>query len=135
MARAKNYRVANQRAVIGALAAEPQHRLGEDETDIVLQPLAQAIAPVGLGVRVTRPGMDPNGAIIPQLDWSGRDIIGPQVEGAAAGKVKAGMMPMTGQNPVPDRAAVKRKTEMRATVVEREDTAPVVHDKQRTDTP
>jgi hypothetical protein len=38
MARPKNYRVTHQRAVIGALAAETQHRLGEDEADIVLQP-------------------------------------------------------------------------------------------------
>jgi hypothetical protein len=129
MARTKNYRVTYQRAVIGDLAAEAQHRLGEDEADIVLQPLAQPVAPMGLAVHVTRPGIDPNGTVIPQLDWRGRDIIGPEVEGAAAGEVKAGMMPMAGQNPVLDRAAVQRKTEMRATVVEREDTAPVVHDK------
>src|SRR6201987_4445871 len=44
-------------------------------------------------------------------------------------------MPMAGQNPVLDRTPVKRKTKMRATVVEREDTAPVVDDEQWTHTP
>ena len=38
MARTINYRVTHQRAVIGALTTEAQHRLGEDDGDIVLQP-------------------------------------------------------------------------------------------------
>src|ERR1700751_237095 len=44
-------------------------------------------------------------------------------------------MPMAGQNPVLDRAPVKRKTKMRATVLEREDTVAVVDDEQWTHTP
>jgi hypothetical protein len=45
--------------MIHATAAETQHRLGEDKTDIVLQALAQAIAPVGVAVGVARPPANP----------------------------------------------------------------------------
>ena len=40
------------------------------------------------------------------------------------------MMPVAGQNAIFDRAAVERETEVRATVIEREDAIPVVHDEQ-----
>jgi len=42
------------------------------------------------------------------------------------------MMPMAGQNLVFDGAPMKRKTKMRAPVVERKDTVPVVDDEQWT---
>ena len=35
----------------------------------MLQALAQPVAPVGLAVRVARPAIDPNGAVVSQLDW------------------------------------------------------------------
>src|SRR6267142_5492980 len=40
------------------------------------------------------------------------------------------MMPVAGQDAVFDRAAVKRETKMRATVIEREDAILIVHDEQ-----
>jgi len=45
--------------MIRATGTETQHRLGKDETDIVLQALAQAIAPMGVAVRVARPPANP----------------------------------------------------------------------------
>jgi len=55
----EQYALANQRAMIRATGTETQHRFGKDETDVVLQALAQAIAPVGVAVRVTRPPANP----------------------------------------------------------------------------
>src|SRR5271169_3367496 len=51
--------LANQRAMTHAAGTEAQHRLGKDETDIVLQALAQAIAPVGVAVGEARPRANP----------------------------------------------------------------------------
>src|SRR5262245_62367073 len=62
-----------------------------------------------------------------QLDRTGRDIVGPQIEGAAALEIEARVMPMTGEDAVLDGAAIKRKAHMRAAVVEREDAVPVMH--------
>ena len=47
------------RVMIRATGTETQHRFGKNETDIVLQALAQAIAPVGVAVRVSRPPANP----------------------------------------------------------------------------
>ena len=36
------------RNAVDALAYKPEHCLGEDEADVLLQPLAQSVAPVGV---------------------------------------------------------------------------------------
>ena len=128
----EQYTVAKQRPMIRATATEAQHRLGEDKTDIVLQALAQAIAPVGVAVRVARPRANPQSPVVPELDRGGRDIVCPEIKGPAADEVKAGVMPVARQDAVLDRAAVQRKTEMRAPVVECEEFAPIMCDEQRT---
>ena len=66
----EQYTVAKQRPMIRATATEAQHRLGEDKTDIMLQALAQAIAPVGVAVRVACPPANPQSPV-PELD---RDV-------------------------------------------------------------
>ena len=65
------------------------------------------------------------------LDGTGRHVVGPQIEGAAARQIEAGVMPMAGQDAVLDAAAVERKTHMRAAIVEREDTPAVVDEEDR----
>jgi hypothetical protein len=120
--------IANQPTIVGPVTAETEHSLGEDKTDIVLQPLAQPVAPVIIAIGVARPSADPHPSVVAQIDPSGRNIIRPEIESAAAGEVKAGMMPVTGQDAVFDRAAVKRETEVRATVIEREDAILIVRD-------
>jgi len=127
----EQYTVAKQRPMIRATATEAQHRLGEDKTDIMLQALAQAIAPVGVAVRVACPPANPQSPV-PELDRGGRDVVRPEIESPTAGEVKAGVMPMAGQDPIFNRAPVKRKTEMRATIVESEELASIMHDQQRT---
>jgi hypothetical protein len=120
--------IANQPTIVGPVTVETEHSLGEDKTDIVLQPLAQPVAPVIIAIGVARTAADPHPSVVPQFDHRGRDIVRPEIESAAAGEVKAGMMPVTGQDAVFNRAAVKRETEVRAAVIEREDTILIVHD-------
>jgi len=122
--------IANQPTIVGAVTAETEHGFGKNEADIVLQPLAQPVAPVIIAIGVARPSADPHRSLVAQLDRSGRNIIRPEIESAAAGEVKAGVMPVTGQNAVFNRAAVKRETEVRATVIERVDAILIVHDEQ-----
>src|SRR6266478_3857740 len=52
--------IANQRPIIRLVAAEAEHGFGEDEADIVLQPLAQPVAPVMIAIGVTRPSGTPD---------------------------------------------------------------------------
>ena len=91
--------------------------LGEDKAYIVLQALAQAITPMRLTVGVARPRANPKRSVVPDLDGGGRNIIGPEIKGPAADQVKARVMPVASQNPVFDRAPVKRKAKVRTTVV------------------
>src|SRR5262249_38696292 len=55
-------------------------------------------------------------------------IVRPQVEGAAAFEVEAGVVPVTGQDSVLDTAALEREAHMRATIVEGKDALAVVDD-------
>jgi hypothetical protein len=114
------------------LTGEAQHRLGKHKTDVVLQALAQPIAPVGVAIRMPCMPAHPKSPVIPQLDGGYRGIVRPEIESSAAGKIEPGMMPMASQYAILDRAAMQRETEMRATVVEREDSTVVVYDEQRT---
>jgi len=120
--------IANQPTIIRLVTAETEHSFGKNEADIVLQPLAQPVAPVIIAIGVARPSADPHRSVVAQLDHGGRDIVRPEIEGPAAGQIKAGMMPVAGQNPILYRAAVKRETEVRATVIERVDATLIVHD-------
>jgi len=59
------------------------------------------------------------------------DIIRKEIERAAARKVEACVMPMTRENAVVAASAVERKAHMRTTVVQGEDTPPVLQDEDR----
>jgi hypothetical protein len=52
---------------------------------------------------------------VAQFDREGRYIVRPKIKGAAAFEIKAGVMPMTGQDAVLDAAAFKREAHVRAT--------------------
>src|SRR5262249_1546772 len=67
-----------------------------------------------------------------QCDREGRYVVRPQIKGAAAFEIKAGMVPMTGQNAVLDAAPLEREAHVRATIVESEHATIVVDDKDRT---
>src|SRR5260370_12886659 len=66
------------------------------------------------------------------LGRADRYVARPQIEGAAAFEVEAGVVPMTGQDAVLDAAALERKAHVRATIVEGEDAPAVVDDEDRT---
>jgi hypothetical protein len=66
------------------------------------------------------------------LDRADRYVVCPQVEGAAAFEIEAGMVPMAGQDAVLEAAAFERKAHVRAAIVESKDAAAVVDDKDGT---
>src|SRR5262245_66606787 len=103
------------------------HRLGDDKTEIVRQAVREPLTPVGGGVGMTECGFHPNVSIA-DLDRANRDVVCPQVEGAAAFEIEAGVVPMTGQDSVLEAAALEREAHVRATIVQSEDAPTVVDD-------
>ena len=107
------------------------HGLGDDQVEIVGQALLQAPTPMSGRVGMAEDGLHPYLARLAHLDRAGRHVVGPEIEGAAAGEIETGMVPVTGQNPVCDAAALQREPHVRATVVEREDPSLIVDEKDR----
>ena len=103
------------------------HAFGHDKTEVVCQALRKALTPVCAGVGMSERGLDPDLAIA-HRDRADRHVVRPQVKGAAAFKIEASVVPMTGQDTVFDTAAIERKAHMRAPIVEREDAPAVVND-------
>ena len=89
------------------------------------------LAPVRGGIGMTERGLHPDVAVA-HLDRADRHVVRPQVEGAAAFEIEAGVVPMTGQDAVLDAAALEREAHVRATIVEGEDAPAVVDDEDRT---
>ena len=118
-------------AVVYALADKPQHSLGENETDVLFQPLAQSIAPVGVTVGIAGVRRDPHHTVA-YLDCRRGNVVGPKVEGAATRQVKTGVVPMAGQDAVFDRASMERKSKMGAAVIEGKHLSIVIDDEQWT---
>src|SRR5262245_47888452 len=85
------------------------HRLGDDKTEIVCQAVRKPLAPVGGGIDVTECGFHPHVSIA-YLDRANRYVVCPQVEGAAAFEIEAGVVPVTGQDAILDAAAFERET-------------------------
>src|SRR5262245_34520279 len=107
------------------------HRLRDDKTEIVCQAVRKPLAPVGRGVVMTECGFHPD-LPIAYLDRANRYVVCPQVEGAAAFEIEAGVVPMTGQDSVLEAAAFERKAHVGATIVESKHATTVVDDKDRT---
>ena len=130
-ARAEQGRIAQQRGFVDPGAARAEHRLGDHQTQIVRHAVVETAPPVrgriGAQAAVRR---DEDLAVLdPHL--GGGHIVGPQIEGAAARHVEAGVVPGAGENAVPDAALVQGEAEMRAAVVHGEHAALVVHHEQR----
>ena len=106
------------------------HGLGDHEAEIVGQAVVEPTAPMARRIAVAERRLDPDLAVT-HLDRTGRNVIGPEIERAAARQIEAGVMPMTGEDAVLDAAAIERKAHMRAAVVEREDASPVVDHQDR----
>ena len=84
---------------------EAKDGLGDDEADVVFQAVLESLAPVlgfiaGLGTWI-----DPDLAVN-YRDGEAAHVVGEGVEGAATGEVETGVVPVAGENAVPDAAAV-----------------------------
>src|SRR5262249_5737887 len=106
------------------------HGLGDDEAEVVGEAVRKPLTPVRGGIGMTERGLHPDVAIA-HLDSADQYAVRPQIEGAAAFQIEAGVVPMTGQDAVLDAAALERKTHVRATIVEGEDAPAVVDDEDR----
>jgi hypothetical protein len=82
-------------------------------------------------VGMAEDGLHPDLARRSHLDRAGRHVVSPEIEGAAAGEIEPGVMPVAGQDPIRNAAALQRETHVRAAVVEREDTSLIVDEKDR----
>ena len=95
------------------------------------QTVRKPLAPMRDGIGMPECRLHPDLAVA-HLDGAGRRVVRPQVERAAAFKVEAGVVPVTGQDAVLDAAAVEREAHMRAPIVEGEDAIAVPDDEDRT---
>ena len=130
MVRAEQCGLAQHRRGRLTRGEEATHRLGDDQIQLVGQAVRQPPAPVAHRVGTVEHRPDPD-LVVAQLDGTGRHVVGPQVERAAAGQIEPGVMPMAGQDAVLDRPAVEREAHMRAAVVEGADPALVADHEDR----
>ena len=77
------------------------HRLGDDETEVMGEPVCEPLVPMPRRIGVTEHRFYPNLACA-DLDRTGWHIVGPQIEGAAICQCKTCMVPMAGQDAVFD---------------------------------
>ena len=82
------------------------------------------------GISLAERRLDPDLATT-QLDRAGRNVVGPQIEGAAARQIEARVMPMTSEDAILDAAAIEGKAHMRAAIVQGEDAFPVINHQDR----
>ena len=112
--------------IIGACGLQAQHRLGYDQSQVVLHAIFQPPLPVlplvtGSGRRV-----DPYLAVR-HVHRKRAHVVGKWVEGAAAGQLKPGVVPVAGEDSIPDAAPFQGKAHVGTTVVHRVD-LPVVEE-------
>jgi hypothetical protein len=107
------------------------HSLGDNEPEVVFEPVRKSLLPMRSGVGMTEGGLYSDLAIA-QFDRKDRYVVRPQIKGAAAFEIEPGVVPMTGQDTVLDAASLERETHVRATIVKREDTPAVINNKDRT---
>jgi hypothetical protein len=107
------------------------HGLGDDEAEVVGETVGKPLTPVRGGIGMAERGLHPDFAVT-QFDREDRYVVCPKIKGTAAFQIEAGVVPMTGQDAVLDTAPLEREAHVRATIVEREDAAAVVDNKDRT---
>ena len=105
-------------------------RLGDHEPEVVGKAIVEPTAPVARGVAMAERRLEPD-LPITHLDRTRRDVVGPEIEGAAARQIEARVMPMTSEDAVLDAAAIERKAHMRAAVIQREDASPIIDHQDR----
>jgi hypothetical protein len=106
------------------------HGLGDDKAEVVGETVGKPLTPMPGKIGMTERGLHPDFAVT-QFDREDRYVVCPKIKGAAAFQIEAGVVPMTGQDAVLDAAPLQREAHMRATIVEGEDAAAVLDDKDR----
>jgi hypothetical protein len=116
-----------RRHAAGELAV---HRLGDDQAEVVGEPVVEPVAPMRRRIGVAEGGLHPD-VRAAHFDRAGRHVVGPQIEGAAAGEIEARVVPVAGEDPVLDAAAFERKAHVRTAIIEREHAPAVMHHQDR----
>ena len=106
------------------------HRLRDGEPEIVCHADFKSLPPVRGGLRVPEFGLHPHLAAA-HFDWTGRHVICPEIERAAARKIEPGMVPVAGQDAVLHASAIEGKPHMRTSVVKGEEATLVFDDQDR----
>jgi len=106
------------------------HRLGDDKAEVVGEAVMEPSAPMRCRISVAESRLHPN-LRATHFDGAGRHVVSPQIKGAAARKVEAGVVPVAGQDTVLDAPAVERKAHVGTTIVERKDAVVGVDDEDR----
>ena len=116
-----------------AAVQEADDRFADDEAEILLHPFPKPARPTRHRIPL-RPGRAQVDLAPLDSDRIGLHVVGEQIEGAAAGQVEAGVMPVAGENPVLDRAAIEGEAHVRTAVVDRVDLSLVMeqHDRDGT---
>jgi len=95
------------------------YRLRDHQAEIMAEPVVEPFAPMVKRVPVAEHGFDPDLAARTDLDGTGRHIVCPEIECAAALQLEARMMPMAVRMPSSMLPRSSGKSHMRAAVVER----------------
>ncbi len=105
----------------GVSLGEPDRRLGENERDVPPQPVVQALPLVR--ERVHRRRQIDVDVVALDLHREPAQVVRPLVERATGAQVEARVVPVAGEDPVGDRAAMERKAHVRTAIVDGVDLA------------
>ena len=107
---------AKRRAGVAIVVEHRDYRLADDERDVALDAVAQALD--AMPVRVAARSEVNQDVASLDLDRERAHVVRPRIECAAAMQVEARMMPVTSANAVLDAAATERKAHVRASIVD-----------------
>ena len=111
----------------GVELVQADDALREHQRELALQPLAQLRLPVGAAVGFDGARVDVDVAVA-CFDAEGGHVVGEGVEGAAAGEVELGVVPVAGEDAVADGAAAQGEAHVGAAIVEGVEAALIVDD-------
>jgi hypothetical protein len=93
-----------------------QHCFRYRERKIVSHAGFKALLPICSRIWVPEFGLDPY-FLSADFDWTGRHIIGPEIERAATREIEPGMVPVAGENAVLHASAIEGEPHVRAPIV------------------
>src|SRR3984957_13633895 len=106
-------------ARIAGLSEHRDYRLADDEREVALDAVAQALDAMPMRV-AARTEIDPDVAAF-DLDRERAHVVRPRIERAAAMQVEPRVMPMAGEDAILHGAAIEGKAHVRASIVHGED--------------